>query len=535
MASPPLPSECIAGSSNIGYAPNSGSRPVLSVPLVALLTALAYYLGSQIGFLLTPKSSPMALFWPPNAILLAILLLVSRRSWPLLLLAVLPAHLIIQLKTGIPLLASLGWFAGNTSEAVLGALCFRFFSKQRFPFDSVQGVILFVTCCIGVATSLTSFLDAASTIGSGIGSAFWHVWASRLASNTLADITLVPLVLFIGLQGPSFLRKVSRLRLIEALFLFVGLVTVSLAVFGEPHVEHSRAALMFAPIPFCIWAAMRFGAGGLSLSLLLVALISLWNVLHGRGPLLGSQFEDQALAVQTLLTLCGLPLLMLAATTAERQLSEEKERKLRASVIYANERERRCIARKLHDEIVQELSLVGSNIDELLGKPDSPATGAWDEIHQQISSVTLATTKLSHNLHPYTVDYLGLPGALKELCNDFEDTTGIPTKFYADSEIELPVTSSYALYRVASEVLQSMSESEKPDHLSLELRRNTDAIVFRIHVEGEASHLQARVNSALAYLREEMSLAPGTLGTSLTAPHDFQVVAQVALPKITLV
>src|SRR5215467_14280310 len=108
MASPPLPTEGIAASSSFDCerASDSAALPVLPVPLLALLTALAYYFGSQVGFLLTPKNSSTALLWPPNAILLAILLLTSRRLWPLLLLAVLPAHFIVQLKACIPLLAS---------------------------------------------------------------------------------------------------------------------------------------------------------------------------------------------------------------------------------------------------------------------------------------------------------------------------------------------------------------------------------------------------------------------------------------------
>src|ERR1700745_1919032 len=42
---------------------------------IALLVAISYYVGSQIGFFLTPAQCPIAAFWPPNAILLAAFLL----------------------------------------------------------------------------------------------------------------------------------------------------------------------------------------------------------------------------------------------------------------------------------------------------------------------------------------------------------------------------------------------------------------------------------------------------------------------------
>src|SRR5205823_15086148 len=65
----------------------SSSDSLAAVPrsartsIIALLVALSYYAGSQIGFLLTPASTPIATFWPPNAILLAAFLLTSPRIW----------------------------------------------------------------------------------------------------------------------------------------------------------------------------------------------------------------------------------------------------------------------------------------------------------------------------------------------------------------------------------------------------------------------------------------------------------------------
>src|SRR5439155_64194 len=69
---------------------------VFNTPVIALVVAFGYYLGSQIGFLLTPASTPIATFWPPNAMLLGALLLTPARSWWVLVLAVFPTHLFVQ-------------------------------------------------------------------------------------------------------------------------------------------------------------------------------------------------------------------------------------------------------------------------------------------------------------------------------------------------------------------------------------------------------------------------------------------------------
>src|SRR5438876_3310452 len=95
---------------------------VFNTPVIALVVAFGYYLGSQIGFLLTPASTPIATFWPPNAMLLGALLLTPARSWWVLVLSLFSTHLFVQLRTGIPVISALAWFVGNTGEALLGAI-----------------------------------------------------------------------------------------------------------------------------------------------------------------------------------------------------------------------------------------------------------------------------------------------------------------------------------------------------------------------------------------------------------------------------
>ena len=60
---------------------------------LAVFVAIAYYLGARLGFALTLKPQPISALWPPNAILLAVLLLARPRSWPLLLCAAFVAHM----------------------------------------------------------------------------------------------------------------------------------------------------------------------------------------------------------------------------------------------------------------------------------------------------------------------------------------------------------------------------------------------------------------------------------------------------------
>src|SRR5215831_15526868 len=67
-----------------------------------ILVFVGYYFGAKVGLALTFQPHPISVFWPPNSILLAALLLTPPRVWWLLVLAAFPAHLIAELQSQVP-------------------------------------------------------------------------------------------------------------------------------------------------------------------------------------------------------------------------------------------------------------------------------------------------------------------------------------------------------------------------------------------------------------------------------------------------
>jgi len=296
--------------------------PAFRISIIALVVAISYYAGSKIGFLLTPPYSPISTFWPPNAILLGVLLLTPPRIWWVLVLAVLPAHLFIQLRTGIPVISALGWFAGNTGEALLGATCIRLFKKDKPLFRSFYGVVVFLAFGVLAPTFVTSFLDAGVATLTGLGQNYWTLWKSRLTSNIVSDLTIVPMIVTFVVSGMSWFRRTNLLRYFEAGLLAFSVVAVSLLVFSRESTS-SIPEFIYAPLLLLLWAAGRFRCSGQSASMLSNALIALWNTVHGRGPV-GMQAPVEAvISLRALLIVLAAPLMLLAALLAERQDDEE--------------------------------------------------------------------------------------------------------------------------------------------------------------------------------------------------------------------
>src|SRR5207344_59960 len=95
-------------------------------------------------------------------------------------------------------------------------------------------------------------------------------------------------------------------RLIEGSLLALGIVMAGTYVFAlVPAGPGTSPALLYAPIPLLIWAALRFGLNGISAAMLVVTFQAIWGAMHGRGPFLEQSPADNVLALQMFLMVTG--------------------------------------------------------------------------------------------------------------------------------------------------------------------------------------------------------------------------------------
>jgi signal transduction histidine kinase len=241
--------------------------------LLAAASAAGLYLaGTQVGLLLTPQNQPVSLLWPPNALLLAVLLLSPQRSWAWCALAIVPVHFGIQLLNGIPLTTSVGWYFTNVGESLLAAFCLRHFYPARELFRSLNGFALFLLVSVIGATGLTSFLDAAVVIGTGSDQTYWGLWERRFVSNALATLTLVPPIVMLGTSNLRQILSRKPSGAIEATLLGAGALFAVDRLFAmRIGTQATIPPLIYTLLPLLLWAAIRFGPTGVSLLQLVAA------------------------------------------------------------------------------------------------------------------------------------------------------------------------------------------------------------------------------------------------------------------------
>jgi len=298
---------------------------------ICLLVFAGYYFGAKLGFALTLQPRPVSVLWPPNAILLAALLLTPVRIWWIVLLAAFPAHWLVQLQSDVPPGMIFCWFVSNSCEALIGAGCVRYLIRGPVRLDRLRHVAIFCLCGVFLGPFLSSFLDAGFVALNGWGQgSYWEIWRIRFSSNVLAALTITSLIVTWATHGIARWRGISRWRFLEGACLLLGLCVASFSLFSKMASE-ADAALLYAPLPFLLWAAMRFGTRGAATAITAVALLAILGAAHGHGPFADKPAEQNALFVQLFLIFRSLPLLFLAALIEERDnmvetLREREER-----------------------------------------------------------------------------------------------------------------------------------------------------------------------------------------------------------------
>src|SRR5262249_21720937 len=163
---------------------------------------------------------------------------------------------------------------------------------------------------------------AATHVVSKSGS-FWQYWRHWFLGDALINLVITPTILYWVTGGIRSLRNTSRARWVEALCLTAGLLFIGIKVLGGDFAALGHSpALLYVPIPFLLWAAVRFGPRGASASLTAVALLSIWYAVENRGPFSTQSQQQNVLSLQLFLIVVSTPLLFLAVLVQARRDAE---------------------------------------------------------------------------------------------------------------------------------------------------------------------------------------------------------------------
>ncbi len=295
---------------------DSSLRPLMAIAGLAL----AYYFTAVAGYalLMVPSPPSMAVLWTPNVLLFVAFLVAPIRLWPIVTALALLTQLAVAVTVPIPIGRSLAMFTGNISQPLIAAGVLRWLDHRADLFETLKGVTVFIVVAALAAPAIASLISAAVLQAAGWIADPWAHWRLRFVTNVLSMLVLAPPLLVV-LRWRTLPRPFAP-RVAEFLILLT-MLTASERLVESLMTPMTVSPLLFAPLPFLLWAAVRFGPGGLGLVLCFTALFRYFTGAHpGHGL---PDPPDAVVTTQLTLIAMSLPLLVLSTLLIDRRRTEE--------------------------------------------------------------------------------------------------------------------------------------------------------------------------------------------------------------------
>jgi len=204
----------------------------------------------------------------------------------------------------------------------------------------------------------------------------------------------------------------------------------------------------------------------------------------------------------------------------ERRRSSQKLQIMSQRLVEVQESERRHIARELHDEIGQSLTVAEMNLQAALQTSHQGSlTRQLEDSIEAVERVLEQVHDLSLNLRPSMLDDLGLEPALRWYANRQASAGGMQLRFRAEPlEARLDPLIETECFRVAQEALTNVVRHSKARNIAVKLERVDGQLHLSVKDDGIGFDVSAHRGEAvrgaslgLLSMEERATLAGGGL------------------------
>jgi signal transduction histidine kinase len=495
--------------------PSGATSNLARLGLACCVILLTFLTSELAGMLELHVPRPIWALWPGCAVVVTVLLLVRQNLWSVVIPAGLVGFVLYDLRAGLAIDSILILLFIDTAEILTAALGLRLVFDGRPRLDTFRGLLKYFLFALISAPVVAATFGAVLIRGE-----YWVSWRIIFLSEALAFLTVPP-----AISSLARLLQTGRIKngakLVEAGMLLTGVFLLGYVI----SVSSGRAftpALFYALVPFLIWGAMRFGQLGVATSILIIAFLSIWGELHGRGPFIGSTGAatpaDSVISLQLFLLCAAIPFMVLAALADEHKQAEIELGRLGGRLIKAQEEERTRIARELHDDLSQSMARLLMRLNRCqqgMAEASPRYQEEFEAVTEMASEVSASLRDLSHFLHPATLATLGLVSAIAGFCREFSERHHLAVKFvHGEIPEDTPEDVNLCLFRVVQESLRNVSKHSGALEAHVRLSEQDKHIFLLVEDAGRGFDVKsnrARTALGLISMRERVRLVGGEI------------------------
>lgn len=237
--------------------------------------------------------------------------------------------------------------------------------------------------------------------------------------------------------------------------------------------------------------------------------------------------------------------LVLANDVTEKYIAEEKLkesyeeiRNLTGHLQNVREEERLHIAREIHDELGQLLTVLKMDVSWLNKKTDSENVFAKEklaEILTLIDTTVKTVRRIASELRPSLLDDLGLLPAMEWHLEEFERRSGITKEFHTpETELHLPDSLKIGLFRILQESLTNVARHSGAKNVSVSLFQKDKQLILTIKDNGngiEEKPPGSRKTLGLLGMKERTTMMGGEYNITSVKGEGTTVTVVVPLPE----
>lgn len=157
-----------------------------------------------------------------------------------------------------------------------------------------------------------------------------------------------------------------------------------------------------------------------------------------------------------------------------------------AAAMEGQEREQRRLGLELHDGVGADLSFIKNMLLRATTMEDKvAASGLIAEAADALNKTFLQVRQISHKFIPRVLEYIGLQGALREMCKLVSSSGLIKATFEAPENLpQLPIEKQLLLYRIVQELVQNAVKHAKAKSIVVKLEYNNNQFLTTVQDDG---------------------------------------------------
>jgi PAS domain S-box-containing protein len=227
-----------------------------------------------------------------------------------------------------------------------------------------------------------------------------------------------------------------------------------------------------------------------------------------------------------------------AMDVTERKWAEEALSMVSRRLIEAHEEERSRLARELHDDILQRLSLLIMNLEHLRRGEGTSMTEVAEGIGKAIqhaSSLGRDMQGLSHRLHSSKLEFLGLATAAASYCSELSDQHKMQIDLHSENiPKDVSREISLCIFRVLQEAVQNAIKHSGSQRVQVLLNCRSSAIYLTVRDSGIGFDPNEAIKGrglGLISMKERIKLVGG--GLSIESQPQTGTTIHARVPVVT--